>query len=728
MFGGSGPSWPPLAETWLFDGTDWTPGPPAPAGLTGRVGAGMAYFPDIGKVVLVGGSGSNVPSDTWLYDGVAEAWTPGPALPPAMGSRVFFGITYDPRLHQMVVAGGSGKRDVWFFDGTAWSEGPSLPSSAGARERTRLAFHPYLGGDVLWGGLGPGSAKSTLYLLKGGAWSQVTVHPNPIPKARLDAALLWNSAAKMFMVFGGVADSDNGTHALSDTWSLVAPPLSVSPTSGPVGTSVSITSGPGWVAGSAVQVRFQKQILQTYTVPGTGVVDTTVSVPQASLGAKTFKLLDTVRALVVSSAFTVTGSRTRSSFADSAFSGSQDPTTSPVAGARVGRHGATLNTRRSLPSSTSAGASGQGQIMAHDGQFWTGSQPILLHGLNASPFGSIFHDLDDDDFATMASWNMNVARLWVHWADFEPTPPVRDGTAWVHTYKSSKMDRLKAEVDAAYRNGISVVLMNYCGPPCYGNGWPDWLYESPYNSHGRGYTDSETAATDFWSDPLQKQFTRDWLGWLAGQLNGTPGVVGYEVLNEPNPGLLPAVHSTTQLILDTQLQLAQTVRAADPARVVFFMTRQATAAGLPQADLSEWRALGNVALDAHGYFGGRWGPGLNMDTTNPNYGEILEDIFDFTLTPDVPPYLGTTFGQRRYCETLQSSLGGIPLLFGEFGGRTTLDPNIDTVFGTMANGFNACGASWTAMSYTGSNDVWKGDGTPQPWLPILAEAASFTGQ
>ena len=33
------------------------------------------------------------------------------------------------------------------------------------------------------------------------------------------------------------------------------------------------------------------------------------------------------------------------------------------------------------------------------------------------------------------------------------------------------------------------------------------------------------------------------------------------------------------------------------------------AEGAPNADFSRWTAMGNVAFDVHGYFGGRWGGG-----------------------------------------------------------------------------------------------------------------------
>lgn len=725
VFGGSGPQWPPLDETWLFDGTAWTKGPAAPAGLEGRVGAEMAYDPDIAKVVLFGGSGEGIYRDTWLYDGATDSWSPGPAAPAAMSARGFFGMTYDPVIHRVVVAGGNGGTDVWLFDGSQWTAGPALPSDTiGPRERVSMAFDPQLGGDVLFGGLGPGAGNTNLFVLKGGAWSLVTMHPSPRPKARVDAALVWNSSQQAFMVFAGVDDTGNGTAALADTWLLAAPGMTISPVTGPVGTQVVIASGP-WVVGSQVNVYFQKSQLQTLTVPASGMVGTTVVVPATSTGTKTFKLLDTVHSLQETQSFTVIHPSASDLGPELSAAG---PAAGTSAASATAGPAATVPTPPVRHVATPAVASGQ--VTAQGGDFYLGGNPILLHGLNGYPFwirpGNI--DMGDTDFAQIAAWNMNFVRLWMQWRNFEPTAPVKNPNgSWTHTYDSKMMDRLKAVIASAAAHGVYVELENYCGPPCYHNGWPDWLYKPGYNSHAKTYTSSNTANTDFWTDALQQQFVKDWLTWLASQLQGVPGIVGYEVLNEPSIGTYPSTHTTTQMILDTELKLAQAVRAADPPRVVFFMTRGAPGSGIPQADLSAWRALGNVATDVHGYFGGRWGPGLLMDRSNPNWGETLEPLFNFTLTPGMPPYLGTTYGMYRYCQNLRSFLGTIPLTFGEFGGQVDVDTNILNLFATASNGFDLCGASWTAMSFTGSNDIWKDDGSPQPWAPILAGAAAYQG-
>jgi aryl-phospho-beta-D-glucosidase BglC (GH1 family) len=575
-----------------------------------------------------------------------------------------------------------------------------------------MAYDPQLGGVVLFGGIGPSSSNNVLYLLKGGTWSAVTMHPSPKPMARLDPQLVWDPVKQAFMIFGGVQDVSNGTVGLSDTWLVEAPPMSIAPTSGPSGTQVTIDSGPGWPAGTAVTVTFQSTTLTTVTASAGGYVHTTATVPSTKVGLKSFKLANSTLAMMVSQNFTVTH------FADAA---SKD-------GSRHRHHAHGTGGAGSVPASRtshyrSTPATATGQITASGGQFWLGSSPILLHGLDASP---IVPDMVDSDFALIQSWHMNFLRLRVRWSDFEPVAPVLNGGTWTHTYSTSVMARLKAVIALAAAHGQYVLIENYCGPPCMGSGmgWPSWLYKSGYNSHAKNYTNVQTANTDFWTDSMQQQFVKSWLVWTAGQLQGVPGVAGYEVLNEPAQGSYLDSLATTQMMLNVQLTLAQAVRAADPPRMIFFMTRQSSGAGLPDADLSGWVNLGNVAFDVHDYFGGRWGGGLRVD--NP---ETLQDLYDFTLTPTNPSYLGTTLSQTFFMQTFQNVLtpNGIPLFLGELGGRGEAEANILTLYATMLDGANLQSVSWTAQSYNGNNDLFKVNGDPEPWVPILSAAAQYPG-
>src|SRR5205823_987900 len=71
LFGGApaGVGDPWYDGTWLYINGTWSKGPDAPAGLTPRGGAAMAYFPPTGQLVLFGGAGADWPAynDTWFF-------------------------------------------------------------------------------------------------------------------------------------------------------------------------------------------------------------------------------------------------------------------------------------------------------------------------------------------------------------------------------------------------------------------------------------------------------------------------------------------------------------------------------------------------------------------------------------------------------------------------------------------------------------------------------------
>jgi hypothetical protein len=363
-----------------------------------------------------------------------------------------------------------------------------------------------------------------------------------------------------------------------------------------------------------------------------------------------------------------------------------------------------------------------GQVTAHDGKFWKGSKSILLHGINANPIEPT--DLTSADYAKMAAWHMNVVRLQIHWGDVEPLEPIKNGNTWTHRYDANDVAAIKDQVTLATQNGLYVVIEN-----ALATFYPAWMYTAPFNSHGKNYADSTALSTDYWTDALMQRFTKDYLTYLAGQLAGKDGLVGFEPIDEASPGTLPINHSTTQLLLDTQLSIAQAVRAVDPNRVLFFTTHESLGFGLPNADLSRWKTLGNVAYDVHDYFGARWGVGVIMDPASPDFGEGSATMLDFTLNTANPPYLGTTDVQVRFLQNYLTYLApkGIPLFIGEFGGRGEDEPNILALFGTMTQGFNQLNLSWAAWSFNEGCSVTKANGTDEPWVPILSAAAAYPG-
>lgn len=729
LFGGAGPGWPPLRDTWLFDGNQWTPGPPTPSTMAARTGAQMVFDPDIGKVVLFGGSGAKAYGETWAYDGAINRWKrlfPA-ATPPA---RVAFGMAYDPTLHRLVMAGGDMGSDVWLFDGWNWTPGPSMTASMGNLERVRMQYHPNMGGVVLFGGLGPASANNNVYLLKGGAWSSITTNPTPRPTARIDPAMVWDPVKQRMMVFGGVIDGSNGTQALSDSWFFDAPAgVALSPSVGPVGTVAAVASSSGWSPGSTVHVNFMTTWVKDVTADANGAVSTTVSIPQRSPGSYTISLVSDAPNLKVSADFAIPSGGAGPAVASASAPASVSPAIAPVGPAAPSSPAVRY---RATPAVAS------GPITAHDGRFWLGSSPVLLHGIDAAPIQNA--DLTDDDYALMAAWHMNVIRMRTFWSQLEPDPPVHNANGtWTHTYNTASVALLRQQIQMAANHGIYSLVENYCGPPCFGNGWPDWLYQSAYNSAHVTYnlgdsnpgsvTSTIAAQNNYYSDALQKQFTRDLLVFLAAQLKGTPGLLGYEMLNEPSQGTMPDGAATTATMLGASLYLAQGVRPVDPNAILFFMTRGSSGEGICNAGsvLSQFQALGNVALDVHDYFGGRWGGGLNLNPGNPNYCEAMGDLYDFVLSPQMPPYLGTALAHAHLADTFNAALApyGIPLFVGELGGRGEAEPANVALFATTTAGLNMRRVSWAAQTYNGANSVFKSDGSPEPWVPVLAAAAAF---
>jgi hypothetical protein len=374
-----------------------------------------------------------------------------------------------------------------------------------------------------------------------------------------------------------------------------------------------------------------------------------------------------------------------------------------------------------------------GQIIACNGAFWQDGKMILLHGLNTSGISQT-EEMTRKDYERIAALHMNVVRMRVGWAQFEADPPTNNHGMWIHHYKTGLVPTLVEQIRFAHELGIASLIESRC---FCGRGWPVWLGDAAYNSHGKTY-DLQTLEgrqefnTDYWTDPLLQKFTKDWVVSLAKWLEQADGIVGYEPLDEPSSGTLNPDHTTTQMVLDWQLELARAVRDVDPNRVIFFATRGSSGVGIQSADLSGWVDLGNVAFDPHDFFGARWGSGFDVagDPTGPGYGESAQVLFNFTLNAKMPPYLGTIEGQARFLETFKGALAptGIPVFVGEFSGNTDgnpPDPNILALYGTMSHAMNLEGVSWTALSYDGYHSLFDPDGTLRAWATILCNAAAY---
>lgn len=366
------------------------------------------------------------------------------------------------------------------------------------------------------------------------------------------------------------------------------------------------------------------------------------------------------------------------------------------------------------------------QVTAHDGRFWLGSRRLVLRGVLMPLSGP------SSRFAKVASWGMNLVRLQVNWSRLEPSPPLRrpDGS-WVHAYDQVYLARVFEAIRAAHAAGLWVVVGNYRDRLAF-FGYPDWLYRAAFNSHRTTYPRTHRgflrAETDFWTDPLRQRLMSEMLRDLAGSLAAVPGILGYEMLNEPQRGTLPLTRATVQAIVDWQASAARGVRRADPPRVVFFMAVNWNDVGLPVADLSGFVALGNVSLDFHGYFGARWGSGWLEDRRDPAYHLDNQRVFaTVSIYPNATaPYIGSAWIQERQIRAVLHVLRptGITLMVGEFGDYGG-DPGIERLFGTMTAALNALGVSW-ATNWLGIVTD-NATATPEPWARIVIAAARDPG-
>ena len=177
-------------DTWRWDGANWSKLPTA-IGPPGRQLAEMAYDADTKEVVLFGGfaCGSGFFSctnfaDTWTWDG--SNWTQRqPATSPRTIS--FASAAYDPTGHRVLMFGGvttdqqnifsTVVNDTWAWDGSNWSQLQPTNAPGNVLESSMVTFSP--GGTVLlFGGQqdNPGRGVSDTW-----TFSPASPPPTPTP-------------------------------------------------------------------------------------------------------------------------------------------------------------------------------------------------------------------------------------------------------------------------------------------------------------------------------------------------------------------------------------------------------------------------------------------------------------------------------------------------------------------------------------------------------------------
>jgi endoglycosylceramidase len=364
---------------------------------------------------------------------------------------------------------------------------------------------------------------------------------------------------------------------------------------------------------------------------------------------------------------------------------------------------------------------------------------VLLRGVNVNQLGSYYQGdpslptvepLTEDDFAQMASLGFDVVRLVISWSSLEPSPGVIDG---------AYLARIHQAVAWAGDNGLYVVLDMHqdawgqaiasppgtaCPAPLQpAIGWdgaPAWATITDDLTTCRlDQREIAPAVADAWqhfwldTDGIQDQLVDTWAA-VARSFAADPTVAGYDLLNEPNPGFVPAAGPTDADLLGRFYAGAiSAIRAAEQSvpgghkHIVFFepsITWDLTGTGL--APLPGFTADNDIAFAPH--------------------------LYDGSLSADVsaglPSVLSVQDGFQQ-AETWAQSYH-IPLWAGEWGwfGDPTADAADVATFGQQEDTDRIGGAWWDWKQACGDpHQIGTPGAAPAPVSPSLNRYACPSG-
>ena len=293
---------------------------------------------------------------------------------------------------------------------------------------------------------------------------------------------------------------------------------------------------------------------------------------------------------------------------------------------------------------------------------------VLLRGVNVNQLGDYFQanpavpatlPFSRADLEQIAALGLNSVRLLVHWSRLEPAPGQRD---------EAYLAQIRQAVVWAGELGLYVVLDMHqdawgkdvatsprtrCLPPTsHAIGWdgaPAWATFTDGLSRCKTVLREASPAVaqawqSFWIDRpgpdgvgIQQHFVETW-AWLAGAFKDDPTVVGYDVLNEPNPGWALSVTEAT-LLGELHRRTLEAIRAAEAGgltKIVFFeplATWSATGLGIPRP----WTLDDQIVFAPHIYAGS-----LTVDRAVMGR-EIITIRNGFELAARSASVYGTTF-------------------------------------------------------------------------------------
>jgi endoglycosylceramidase len=356
---------------------------------------------------------------------------------------------------------------------------------------------------------------------------------------------------------------------------------------------------------------------------------------------------------------------------------------------------ATVRGTAAAPAGTTSAAVLPAAPIGHAGRWITDAtgKVVLVSGVNMvnkiAPYTPAADGFGDADAAFLADNGLDAVRVGVLWAGAEPRPGVFD---------DSYLASIKSTVDTLASHGIVSLLdfhQDMYNETFQGEGEPAWAIDDdglpaqPRTGFPGNYFDMpalQASYDNFFANAtVGGQGLEDWYAGMvrhvAAYLGGDPGVLGYDLFNEPSPGTALAT-CFTPLVgcpgLDSELtsfyaKVGQAVRQVNPSSLLFGEPWMSFDVGAPSA-------LGSTGDPEQGFSFHDYCPSDDLSTY---------------LNVTCPPFNAAVFTNA---ETVSARTGDA-LLLTEFG--ATSDPG---VLSSVVSDAAQDKVGWTEWAYCQCSD------------------------
>ncbi len=338
--------------------------------------------------------------------------------------------------------------------------------------------------------------------------------------------------------------------------------------------------------------------------------------------------------------------------------------------------------------------------VSHAGRWMVDRQGrvVIVHGVNVPskwlPAHPAALDFADDDAARLSESGFNAVRLTVERYAVEPKPG---------RFDEGYVERFADTVALLHRYGIMSLIdfhQDSYGPVFHDNGFPEWMTKTDGlpNAYQVGFPLQyflnpalNRAFDHLWANDIGPSGRRLWdddagiLSYVAARLADRPGLLGYEIMNEPWPGTRYPTCTNPAGCPDFDrgpysayhARVIKAVRKADPVNMIWYEPLTTFNQGVPTAV---------VPPDD---------PKLGFSFHDYPLCDVADDFVDPQPVAPLPAAVSCTTGQVMDNARSHSAATGSALLQTEFG--ATMDTT--KLLPKLAQ-YDAAMMPWMFWSYT----------------------------